>query len=85
MALVDYYANQREDRMGVQKGAEAPNGAGSFFQTMNRVFSWDGLLGLAGFRETQGAAEAAKRSQEFSEHLLRANESGGTCSSSKNI
>jgi hypothetical protein len=72
MALVNYYSDQREGRMGIQKGALAPGTAGSIFQTMNRVFSWDGLLGMFGFRETQGAAEAAKRSQEFSEHLARA-------------
>ncbi|MBX9766410.1 MAG: hypothetical protein K2X47_03985 [Bdellovibrionales bacterium] len=72
MALVNYYSDQREGRMGIQKGAQALGTAGSIFQTMNRVFSWDGLLGMFGFRETQGAAEAAKRSQEFSEHLARA-------------
>lgn len=72
MALVNYYADQREGRMGIHKQALAPGSAGSFFQTMNRVFSWDGLLGIFGFRETQGAAEAANRSQEFSEHLARA-------------
>lgn len=72
MALVNYYSDQHEGRMGIQKGALAPGTAGSIFQTMNRVFSWDGLLGIVGFRETQGAAEAAKRSQEFSEHLARA-------------
>jgi hypothetical protein len=72
MALVNYYSDQHEGRMGIQKGAQAPGTAGSIFQTMNRVFSWDGLLGIFGFRETQGAAEAAKRSQEFSEHLARA-------------
>jgi hypothetical protein len=72
MALVNYYADQREGRMGIQKGATAPGTAGSIFQTMNRVFSWDGLLGMFGFRETQGASEAARRSQEFSEHLARA-------------
>lgn len=71
-ALVDYYADQREGRMGIQKASELPGSAGSFFQTMNRFFSWDGLLGTFGFRDTQGAAEAAKRSQEFSEHLARA-------------
>ena len=71
-ALVDYYSDQREGRMGIQKASELPGGAGTFFQTMNRVFSWDGLLGIFGMRDTQGAAEAAKRSQEFSEHLARA-------------
>jgi TraG-like protein, N-terminal region len=71
-ALVNYYSDQREGRLGIQKGSELPGGAGSFFQTMNRVFSWDGLLGLFGQRDAQGAAEAAKRSQEFSEHLARA-------------
>ncbi len=72
MALVNYYMDQKESRMGIQKGAAAPGAASSAFQTMNRFFSWDGLLGILGFRETQGAAEAAKRSQEFSEHLARA-------------
>ena len=42
------------------------------FQTLNRFFSWDGILGAFGLRDTQGASEAASRSQEFSEHLARA-------------
>lgn len=72
MALVDYYSDQREGRMGIQKGAEALGSAGKTFQNMNRFFSWDGLLGIFGFRDSQGASEAAARSQEFSEHLARA-------------
>ena len=72
MALVNYYADKTEGRLGIQKGAEAPGTAGKTFQTLNRFFSWDGLLGLVGYRETQGASESAKRSQEFSEHLARA-------------
>lgn len=71
-ALVNYYADQTEGRLGIQKGAMLPGAAGSTFQTMNRVLSWDGLLGMFGLRDAQGASEAAKRSQEFSEHLARA-------------
>lgn len=71
-ALANFYADQTEGRLGIQKGAEVMGGAGSAFQTLGQVFSWDGLLGVFGFRELQGASEAAKRSQEFSEHLSRA-------------
>lgn len=71
-ALANFYADKIEGRLGIQKGAEAPSGAGGFFQTMGRLFSWDGPLGLLGFRELQGASEAASRSQAFSEHLARA-------------
>lgn len=71
-ALANYYADQSEGRLGIQKGAELPGGAGQGFQVMGRVFSFDGILGMFGFRDVQGASEAAKRSQEFSEHLARA-------------
>ena len=71
-ALANYYADQSEGRLGIQKGAEVVGTAGSIFQSLNRFFSWDGLLGAVGLRETQGSAEAAKRAQEFSEHLARA-------------
>ena len=71
-ALAKFYADQTEGRLGIQKGAEAMGGAGSAFQTLGQIFSWDGILGVFGFRELQGASEAAKRSQEFSEHLSRA-------------
>lgn len=71
-ALANFYADKTEGRLGIQKGAEAPSGAGSFFQTMGRIFSWDGPLGALGFRGLQGASEAASRSQAFSEHLARA-------------
>jgi len=72
MALANYYADQTEGRLGIQKGAEALGTTGKTFQNLNRFFSWDGLLGAMGFRDVQGASEAAKRSQEFSEHLARA-------------
>ena len=72
MALVNFYADQTEGRLGIQKGAELPRTTGSIFQTMGRLFGWDGLLGTFGRRDLQGASEAATRSQEFSEHLARA-------------
>lgn len=71
-ALANFYADKTEGRLGIQKGAEVPGSAGGFFQTMGRVFSWDGLLGMFGQRDLQGASESARRSQEFSEHLARA-------------
>ncbi|MGE3757683.1 MAG: hypothetical protein AB7H97_08000, partial [Pseudobdellovibrionaceae bacterium] len=72
MALVNYYADQTEGRLGIQKGAELPRTAGNVFQVMGRFFGWDGMLGSLGRRDLQGASEAAQRSQEFSEHLARA-------------
>lgn len=71
-ALANFYADQSESRLGIQKGAEVPGGAAQSFQTLGRIFSWDGILGMLGMRDVQGASEAAKRSQEFSEHLSRA-------------
>ncbi|MGE3680313.1 MAG: hypothetical protein AB7G93_01215 [Bdellovibrionales bacterium] len=71
-ALANFYADQAEGRLGIQKGAEIPGGIGYGLQVLGRVFSWDGILGAIGLRELQGASEAAKRSQEFSEHLARA-------------
>ncbi len=72
MALVNYYADQTEGRLGIQKGAELPRTAGNVFQVMGRFLGWDGMLGSVGRRDLQGASEAAQRSQEFSEHLARA-------------
>lgn len=72
MALANYYADQREGRLGIQKGAELPGNAGGFFQVLNRLHSFDGILGMLGLRDAQGASEAADRAQEFSEHLARA-------------
>lgn len=71
-ALANYYADQIEGRLGIQKGAETPGAAGKTFQVLGRFMSWDGILGAIGLRDVQGASEAAKRSQEFSEHLARA-------------
>lgn len=71
-ALANFYADQSESRLGIQKGAVVPGKAAQNFQTLGRVFSWDGILGMLGMRDVQGASETAKRSQEFSEHLSRA-------------
>ncbi|MBX3032914.1 MAG: hypothetical protein KF865_03250 [Bdellovibrionaceae bacterium] len=71
-ALANFYADQTEGRLGIQKGAEVPGQTGYGFQILGRVFSWDGILGAIGLRDLQGASEAAHRSQEFSEHLSRA-------------
>ncbi len=72
MALANFYADQTEGRLGIQKGAEVPGAASKTFQVLGRAFSWYGILGMIGFRELQGASESAKRAQEFSEHLARA-------------
>lgn len=71
-ALANFYADQKESRLGLQKGAEIPGGAAQTFSTLGRIMSWDGILAMLGMRDVQGASEAAKRSQEFSEHLSRA-------------
>lgn len=72
MGLVNYYSDKHEDRLGIQRGSEAPGAAGGFFQNISRVLGWDGLLGLTGNSEAIGASEAASRAKEFSEHLARA-------------
>ncbi|MBN8538985.1 MAG: hypothetical protein J0L82_01260 [Deltaproteobacteria bacterium] len=72
MALANFYADQHEGTLGIQKGAEVPGTASKSFQTLGRFFSWDGILGILNLRELQGASESAKRAQEFSEHLARA-------------
>lgn len=71
-ALANHYADQTEGMLGIQRGAEVMGSAGAAFQNLGRVFSWDGVLGMFGLRHVQGASEAAKRSQAFSEHLSRA-------------
>lgn len=70
--LANHYYDQHESLMGIQKGSQLPTTTGKIAQYLHRLFSVDGLLGLFGFRDLQGASVAAKRSQNFSEHLARA-------------
>ena len=73
--LVNHYLDQHEGSLGIQKGSQVPTSAGRAAQYLNRLFSWDGLLGIGSFfggDKLQGAALAASRSQEFSENLARA-------------
>ncbi|MGK5086521.1 hypothetical protein WDW86_03090 [Bdellovibrionota bacterium FG-2] len=70
--LVNHYLEGREGTMGVEKGAELPGTGGRIMQYLNRAFSMDGVLSLLGRRELKGAAVAAKRSQELSDHFARA-------------
>lgn len=72
MALANFYADQSEGRLGIQKGAESRGEAAGSFQVLGRFMGWDGILGAIGLRDVQGASEAAKRTQAFSEHLARA-------------
>lgn len=72
MQLANFYQESQEDRFGTYRLAEVKGTAGGIFQTLGRIMSWDGFLGLIGSKDLQGASEAAKRSQEFSEHLARA-------------
>ncbi|MBX2987753.1 MAG: hypothetical protein KF802_07625 [Bdellovibrionaceae bacterium] len=71
-ALASFYADKSEGRLGIHRGAEVFGKTGYSFQVLGQIFSWDGILGILGMRDLQGASESAKRSQEFSEHLARA-------------
>jgi len=73
-ALVNYFWEQREGGLGIQKGALAQGTAARVFQYWGRVRSYDGFLSVFGERgrELQGAALTAERSQQFSEYLQRA-------------
>lgn len=70
--LVNHYLDGHEAPLGIHKGSQVAGTAGRVFQYLNRLFSWDGLLGLFGQGDLYGAALTAKRSQEFSENLQRA-------------
>ena len=70
--LVNHYLEDKESVMGIMKGSQVPGTTGRVFQYLNRLFSFDALLSILGFSQTHGAAEAAERSQKFSEHLARA-------------
>lgn len=70
--LVNYYLDQRESVLGIQKGAELPTTAGSIAQRIIRFFSIDGFLGAVGGKDYQAVSLAASRSQDFSENLARA-------------
>jgi hypothetical protein len=72
MYLVNYFNDQRESFLGIQKGAETPGMASSIIRNLNRFFSWNFWLGITGNKDSLGASESATRSQEFSEHLARA-------------
>ena len=73
--LVNHYRSQREGLMGIQEGSKIAGGAGTAFQFLGRVFSWDGFVSIFSFgraTNVHGAAEAASRAKEFSELLTRA-------------
>ena len=68
--LVNYYIDQHEGMMGVQKGSQLPTTTGRIAQYL--IPSWDRFLSVLGLRDFHGATLAASRSQEFSENLARA-------------
>ncbi len=73
--LVNHYRNERESFLGIQRGSHAPGTAGTAFQGLSRIFSWDGFLtifSLGKATNVHGASEAAARAKEFSELLTRA-------------
>lgn len=70
--LVNYYLDQHEGYMGVQKGSQLPTTTGKVAQYLNRFFSIDGFLGLIGLSRFQASTLSASRAQEFSENLARA-------------
>ena len=70
--LVNHYLEDKESVMGIMKGSQLPGATGRVFQYLNRSFSFDAQLSILGFSDVHGAAEAAERSQKFSEHLARA-------------
>lgn len=71
-ALVRYFWQQKETYTGIQKGAEAIDGPGGFFQTWSRIWSFDGILHILGLEKYEGASLYAERIQKFSEYLKRA-------------
>ena len=70
--LVNHYLDDKESVMGIMKGSQVPATTGRVFQYLNRLFSFDAVLSIFGFKDTHGSSEAAVRSQSFSEHLARA-------------
>ncbi len=72
--LMNYFYDERESFMGLQKGAQPPTGAARILQYINRIFSWDTLVTIfsGGSTDGHGAALASRRAQEFSENLSRA-------------
>ena len=70
--LVNHYLEEKEAVMGIMKGSQVQGTTARVFQYLSRLFSFDGFLSVLGFSEVHGAAEAAERSQKFSEHLARA-------------
>ena len=70
--LVNHYLEDKEAVMGIMKGSQLPGTTARVFQYLNRLFSFDALLSILGFSDSHGVAEAAERSQRFSEHLARA-------------
>jgi hypothetical protein len=70
--LANFYLDQHEGPLGIQKGSMIPTPTGVAGQYLNRLFGWDGFLGFFGGEKFQGAALAASRAKEFSENLARA-------------
>lgn len=72
--LVNYFYDQRESFMGIQKGAQPATGTARIYQYLSRVFSWDAITTLfsGGSTAGHGASLAANRAQEFSDNVARA-------------
>ena len=70
--LVNHFLSRTEDSLGTQKGAEPSGKFANFLVGWSRLFSFDGLLNLFGFRSQVGAALTAQRAKNFSEYLQRA-------------
>ncbi len=73
--LVNHFKGERESVWGLQKGAQVPGAAGTFFQYLNRLISWDAfvsIFSLGSASNIHGASEAAARANDFSETLARA-------------
>ncbi len=75
--LLNHFNDTHEGYWGIQKGATLPSGAGSWFQTASRVFSWDALLRLTSRNDRDptanfGGSIAAQRAEEFNQNLTRA-------------
>lgn len=71
--LVNYYLQNNEEGLGLQKGTIVPTTGGKILTYLRRFFSIDGALHATQlFGNMEGAIETAERSKNFNEQLKRA-------------
>ena len=74
-ALMHHFLEEKDGLLGIEKGAQLPGSLGKVYQHLSRITQFEGVTSALDPRvgnPALGAAEAAKRANEFNGILMRA-------------